>query len=577
MQTSGQYDVAIIGGGPGGSTTASLLRKYNPTMKVLVLEREVMPREHIGESQLPPIGRVLEEMGVWDKVEAADFPIKFGATFTWGKTVEPWVFGFVPLEDIPDHIERPGKWEGFRQRVALQVDRARYDKILLDHAAEMGAEVRQGTKVVKVHHENRVVSGLELSDGSTVTARYYVDASGNAAVLRRDVGVEVHAPTLLRNVAFWDYWQRPKMNGRIWEKGSTRIHIRSIPHGWIWYIALGLDRTSVGVVCPAEFYKKSGKTPTQMLHDSLAMEPQVTEFITGSTNDGVTRSTTDWSYIADTTYGENWFLCGECLGFADPILSAGLTLTQTCGRHLAYVITELERGTHDPKWLKEGYNAVQRQRVIQHMRFAEYWYSANGFFSAIHENCSAITKDSGIKLAPQDAFRWLAHGGIDDELGQVVIGGLDLAGIKQIQWRLSEPGQKVEYFVHGKNVFKLNTVGAEEVEIPLLAEGRIYRAKAYQRGTISLPLVGGYGMMHDVLRQTSDAAEMMELLRRRIAMEHPPEVHSHIFNQALLCLEAMASNYWVQCSVKKGRPTIDMSTPKEGKLIYTQKLGPRVG
>src|SRR5882672_3390678 len=79
-----EYDVAIIGGGPGGSTLGSLLRKYEPSIKVLILEREVFPRDHIGESQLPPISVVLDEMGCWDKVEAANFPIKVGATFRWG-------------------------------------------------------------------------------------------------------------------------------------------------------------------------------------------------------------------------------------------------------------------------------------------------------------------------------------------------------------------------------------------------------------------------------------------------------------------------------------------------------------
>lgn len=49
-----QFDVAIIGGGPGGSTTGTLLKKYNPGLKVAIFEREQFPREHIGESQSPP-------------------------------------------------------------------------------------------------------------------------------------------------------------------------------------------------------------------------------------------------------------------------------------------------------------------------------------------------------------------------------------------------------------------------------------------------------------------------------------------------------------------------------------------
>src|SRR5688572_29327694 len=123
-------DVAIIGGGPGGSTTGSLLKKYRPTLKVCIFEKEKFPREHIGESQLPPIGDVLAEMGCWDKVEAANFPIKIGATFRWGRTPELWDFEFLPLKDFKPEA-RPAKYEGQRRQTAWQVERAIYDDILL--------------------------------------------------------------------------------------------------------------------------------------------------------------------------------------------------------------------------------------------------------------------------------------------------------------------------------------------------------------------------------------------------------------------------------------------------------------
>jgi 2-polyprenyl-6-methoxyphenol hydroxylase-like FAD-dependent oxidoreductase len=95
-ETDTDFDVAIVGGGPAGSTCASLLRKYRSELRVLVLEREEFPRDHVGESQLPPIGKVLDEMGCWDKVEAAGFPIKLGATFKWGRSKELWDFEFFP-------------------------------------------------------------------------------------------------------------------------------------------------------------------------------------------------------------------------------------------------------------------------------------------------------------------------------------------------------------------------------------------------------------------------------------------------------------------------------------------------
>src|SRR5262245_47587598 len=200
------YDVAIVGGGPGGSTVGTLLKKYAPQLRVLILEREQFPREHIGESQLPVISEVLDEMGCWDKVEAADFPIKIGATFRWGKTPELWDFEFLPLGEFKNE-PRPARYEGARRQTAFQVDRAIYDELLLRHAAECGCEVRQGTAVAKVNHEGDRITGLTLSTGETITARYYVDASGNAAVIRRAMGVPVDCPTHLKNIAIWDYWE----------------------------------------------------------------------------------------------------------------------------------------------------------------------------------------------------------------------------------------------------------------------------------------------------------------------------------------------------------------------------------
>ena len=132
----GQYDVAIVGGGPAGTTVGTLLRRHNPALRVLILEKEKFPRDHIGESQLPAINGVLVEMGVWDKVEAANFPVKIGASYTWGRDNERWDFEFYPVENWARE-ERPVRFEGQRKYTAFQVDRAIYDEILLRHAEEV--------------------------------------------------------------------------------------------------------------------------------------------------------------------------------------------------------------------------------------------------------------------------------------------------------------------------------------------------------------------------------------------------------------------------------------------------------
>ena len=143
-----ETDVAIIGGGPSGSTCASLILKYAPDMKVTVVEKEKFPRDHVGESQLPVVGAVLNEMGVWDKVEAANFPLKIGVTLRWGKESTLWDFDFAGPDETKD-LPRPGKYEGVRKQIAFQVDRAVYDEILLDQAKAKAAKAKEAEKKAK--------------------------------------------------------------------------------------------------------------------------------------------------------------------------------------------------------------------------------------------------------------------------------------------------------------------------------------------------------------------------------------------------------------------------------------------
>ncbi len=566
------YDVLIIGGGPAGSTTGAMLLKYNPDLKVLILERENFPRDHVGESQLPPIGRILNEMGAWEKVEAAKFPIKIGASYTWGQTVDPWEFEFLPLSEVPQENGRPEAYEGWRIKTALQVDRAIYDEILLDHAESLGCEVRQGTKVRKIHHEDGRVTSIETEAGDNITARWYVDASGNVAILRRALGVKVDAPTKLRNVSFWNYWQGAKLNDDLFGHGVTRVQVRSVPFGWLWYIPLSNDRTSVGLVCPADYYKESGKRPQELYDEAISLEPQISQLLETATAEKEIEGTTDWSFLSENAYGENWFLCGETMGFADPVLAAGLTLTHACARHCAYTLLEIFRGELDEAWLKEEYQTLQTKKVIQHMRFAEYWYSANGCFSDLQAFCSEIAKDAGLKLSPTEAFRWLSNGGLDDEIGQAIIGGFDVAGLKQVQWRFTDDKSEVEYLISGKNTFKLNVANAKKVKIPVLKDGRIEQADGYERQGKILARTGAYELIIDALESNSDIEGIMNHLKTRLYGAQGVDT-KYALQQAMQALEVMVSDYWVFASTNKKKPVLNMRTPKEGQYIYTTSLG----
>jgi len=559
-------DVVIVGGGPSGTTVASLLKKYSPDLSVMILEKAKFPREHVGESQLPGISAILDEMGVWEKVEAENFPVKLGASYTWGKSAEVWDFDFFPAEEFLDE-ERPAKYEGQRRYTAFQVERDRYDEILLRHSEEMGTIVREETMVREVMVEGDRIEGLRLDSGEVVRARHYVDGSGHVALLRKALGVESEAPTQLRNVAFWDYWDNAKWAIEI-GVGGTRVQVRSLPYGWMWFIPLGPSRASVGLICPSEYYKESGMSPKDLYHKAIEEQPEIRELIKDAHSDtgGNVQSTKNWSHLADRLAGENWWVCGEAAGFADPILAAGMTLAHGTAREVAYSILEVERGELDENWVKSQYDEKGRKNINQHIRFAEYWYAANGRFTDLQEHCKKIAKDSGLNLNPTQAWRWLAQGGFTNQnIQQAGFGTFDIGSSKKILAQFS--GKKSTYQITKLNEFKLNLNNVEEVFLAELREGRIYQIPCYRRGESMLPLAGAWKTMIDILKQESDLETIYKMLSDRIAqttVSGAQNIGVFIYLQAL---EVMINEGWVIGKHNKKR---SLGTFLGGRLIRSE-------
>lgn len=542
-------DVAIIGGGPAGSTVGTFLRKYGDDLNVLILEREVFPRDHVGESQLPEISKVLDEMGVWDKVEAANFPIKIGATYKWGRTKELWDFDFMPVPFIKDE-PRPAKFVGQRRHLAFQVDRSIYDEILLDHAAEMGCDVREGVRVLKVLTDGDRVEGLELSTGETVRARYYLDCSGHAGILRRTLGVATNSPTNLQNIAIWEYWQNADWAEEI-GVGGTRIQIMSVGYGWIWFIPLGPERTSIGLVVPAEYYKQCGERPEALYRRALSEESRVKGFMTNAVTEGRTYTTKDWSFLSERQSGENWFLAGEACGFADPILSAGLTITHLGARELAFTILESDRGA-DKGWLREVYDRRQTSRVTNHIRFADYWYTANEQFKDLQEHTRKIAAANGLDLAPDKAWAWIAQGGFIDEELTAGVGGFALTLVRELGHYMGDLPDSSP--VHTNTVFEFVSDGAEEKIGAAYELGRVLQRRVLRRGMKFLPHAFPYDFWIETLQRHTKTPEIKETLKTRLLEISNEQERGNTYHAYMAALEAMIVDGWVAASLDPSLP-----------------------
>jgi flavin-dependent dehydrogenase len=550
-------DVAIIGGGPAGSSVASLLMKYNPRLNVVLLEREKFPREHVGESLLPAVCNVLDEMRAWDKVEAANFPIKIGATYRWGNTQDLWTYNF-SHQPFQDEI-RPAKFEGQRKDLAFQVDRAIYDKILLDNARDWGCQVFPQVKVQEVLAAGDRVLGLKLRQQtqndleSTLVAKYYVDASGTSGILRRAVGVELESPTSLRNVAFWDYWQNAQWAESV-GIGGTRIQVMSLAWGWLWFIPVTSSRTSIGLVMPAQTYKESGKRPLDLYMEAVSSEPRISELVRAAKMEGNLQTTNDWSCLASKMAGENWFLAGDTCGFADPILSAGLTLAQTGARRVAYSILEIIRGELDCEWVKEEYSEGQRKQIQHHIRFADFWYASNGCFTDLKENCSAIATEAGLVLNAEEAFRWLSTGGFTNEDPRYARAGTySFNAIADFAQRFT--GGRLSWQIAEKNEFKLNLAGAFKSKMSVMANGRIKSVECYRRGSSALPIHGIYQLVLSGLQRESDGYKLLDEIASLGTTAKIYQTKKACLMDSCEVLESMIRDKWVVTKVNKKRPT----------------------
>ncbi|MCP4834877.1 MAG: NAD(P)/FAD-dependent oxidoreductase [Phycisphaera sp.] len=557
-----EYDVAIIGGGPAGSTLASIILTYRPDTRIIVLEKETFPRDHVGESQLPAIGAILDEMGCWDKVERAGFPLKVGATYRWGRSPELWNFDFIDPK-VVEEVERPSPYGGPRKQTAFQVDRAIYDEILLDHAAELGTEVRQSTVVREIKRDGDRIESLELGDGTSIHARWYVDASGHTGVLRRAMGVETTPQTNLQNIAFWDYWENAEWAVEI-GVGATRVQVLSQPAGWVWFIPIGPTRTSIGCILPAEHYKDLGKTPEEIYHETIAADPRVTSLTRNATSRGMVEATKDWSFTADRGHGENWFLVGESLGFADPILAAGMSLAHTGARELGYTMIELLDGARssEEEWLKESISEQQLRRVKQHIKFADFWYAANGQFTDLQEHCRLIAAESGMKMKPDAAWRWLAQGGFTTDSGvHATAGSFDPGTLKQVQWMLTDrvSGWKVNKY----NVYKLNLHNAERRTMATYSGGKVQRRECLVRGHNVLPLAGWYGVLVDLIKIDGRIDRIFQSIARNYGGQSGVASPQQ---QCMQALEVLLTDSWVSGRLDKKLPRLTVQSSDQETL-----------
>jgi FAD-dependent halogenase len=345
-----EVDVVVAGGGPGGSTLSSLLAMQGH--RVLILEKESFPRYQIGESLLPStIHGVCRLTGVADDLARAGFTLKRGGTLRWGANPEPWTFSFSVSPKMAG-----------RTSFAYQVERMKFDQILLDRARQLGVQVRERCSVddIVTDDDNRVC-GVRYTDADgndqEVRARYVVDASGNKSRIYKRVGGTREYSEFFRSLALFGYFEGGK---RLPEPNSGNILSAAFDSGWFWYIPLSPALTSVGAVVRREMANKIQGDPEQALRQLIAECPMVSDFLAGArrvtTGEyGQLRVRKDYSYHQTQFWRPGMVLIGDAACFVDPVFSSGV--------HLA---------TYSALLAARSINSVLAGRVAEKTAFEEF-------------------------------------------------------------------------------------------------------------------------------------------------------------------------------------------------------------
>ena len=343
MNKHQNYDTIVIGGGPAGSTAATIIAQQG--YRVLLLERDAEPTFKIGESLIPATYWTFKRLEMLDKLRASHFPQKFSVQFftRTGKSTNPFYF----FETNPHE-----------SAVTWQVLRSEFDQMLLDNATEKGVEVRRNVSVRKVLFEGDKAIGVVAQNGKngqaqtdnvleTIHGTVIVDSTGQRSLIGRQLDLNTIEPNL-KKASLFTHFEGGHRDVGI-DEGATLILHTEEKDSWFWSIPLPYNRTSIGVVGELDYLLQNRREPDgklnaqKIFNEELEKCQPLKQRLEGAAQLFAVQTTKDFSYRASRIAGNNWVLIGDAFGFLDPVYSTGLFLALKSGEMAADVIIEAFR------------------------------------------------------------------------------------------------------------------------------------------------------------------------------------------------------------------------------------------
>ena len=381
------FDIAIIGGGPGGSALASYLSKAG--LSCVIFERDLFPRPHVGESLVPSSTRVFKDIGFLEQMDQAGFPRKYGASWTASGRGPVYATSFDGLE--PDcnvnlrfeEREQPGVDRNY----TFHVDRGKFDLMLLQHAHRHGATVYEGIQIRQVDFSEPGRPHLHYSIGRkdvSTTARLVVDASGRKTFLGNQLKLRVQDSVFDQYAlhTWFEGYDRNTLAQDPSQKDFIFIHFLPVTNTWVWQIPITESITSIGVVTQKKNFAHSRQERQQFFWSCIESRPELAAGLRAAKQIRPLSEEGDYSYAMKQICGDNFLLIGDAARFVDPVFSTGVSIALNSARFAsADIIRAAEIGDFS-KASFQGYESTLRRGTKNWYEFISVYYRLNVLFTA---------------------------------------------------------------------------------------------------------------------------------------------------------------------------------------------------